>query len=178
MEYGSCQINLISFFWMTTLVDKCGWNRLHCDIAYGKRECWVVQLAQVMQSWPADWGMWGFSWRAQQVLVGVSVVLSALLVIWKWTFSCGWLALWVEQRWVQSKRGRFMGWSGRAVRRDVLRRSSLMWPWAGRVESGLCLQSWVQYPGRYQPCAGKDLIFLSASSQHDATMRKARLVLE
>jgi len=47
MEYRSCQINLISFFQMTTLVDKCRWNRVCkaldvglCDIVYRKTKHW------------------------------------------------------------------------------------------------------------------------------------------
>lgn len=65
----------------------------------------MVVLAQVMQSWPTDLGMWGFSWRAQQVLVVASVVLSALLVIWKLLYNSDLEIniLWAEQRRVQSR---------------------------------------------------------------------------
>lgn len=79
---------------------------------------------------------------------------------------------------MKSNRDGFMGWFGKTVRRGVLRArlgTTRRGAWLEEGNRGCAYRSRVRYPRRQQLCgrlSGKP-----TPSQHDAGLRRARLVL-
>ena len=81
--------------------------------------------------------------------------------------------------WVKSNRDGFMGRSGKTVKQGVLRArlgTACYCPWLEERNQGRAYRAGVQYPRRQQ--LGGRLRGKPTPSQHDAGVRRARLVFE